>query len=114
MSVKAETYFPQSTSPSPGSFGDMYSSGYAMIPQDSSLSFIDLDILVVDMEDLILELIKRADIVDHLPDKVGWIVVDARWSLSRIRNTSLQIGGVVIRFCPPGHWSSPKASGSFR
>ena len=30
------------------------------------------------MEDLIFELIKWADIVDHLPDKMGWIVVDAQ------------------------------------
>ena len=32
----------------------------------------------MDMEDLILEFVKRADIIDHLPDKVGWIIVDAQ------------------------------------
>ena len=42
------------------------------------IDFMDLDILVVDMEDFILELIKRADIIDHLPDKVGWIVINAK------------------------------------
>ena len=30
------------------------------------------------MEYFILKFIKRADIVDHLPDKVGWIVINAK------------------------------------
>ena len=74
----------------------------------------ELDIFIMYVENLVSEFVKRLDIVDLLPDEVRGIVVDAQirggqQSRKRVR----QIAGVVIRFCPPGHWSSPKSMGQF-
>ena len=38
---------------------------------------IQFDVFDVDVEDLILELIDRLDIVNHLPDEVAGVIVDA-------------------------------------
>ena len=62
------------------------------------LVLVDLDVLEVDVEDLVLELIQRLDVINSLPDEVAGIVVQAE--VRRIRNGEQLApdSGVVIRF----------------